>query len=973
MIDFLFLCKNINWTKMRKRLLFYLFASISLLMSCHDNFDVWEAPVDEQDEFIGELKDFVLKEETSNWNNGVFRLKIMTEDGNIITRSATHERFSTESLFKLKTGLKSGKYRLLYAEHEVEVLPDSFEIRQFGLGRRFEIDEALRIKLLGVYDQRLKMVHEDSAYVITSADHLNRLRELANDEQTNKLLLESYIYKQEAPIDMRTVCIKVDRVNGWMPIGSTPTTAFRGTFIGDTIRNLRINRGNSIGMGLFGYVQNFTAKNVVMENAEVKGHSLTGGLVGAVVTAGNNRDESYFYECEMVDCSIEGSEEGLSVGGLVGMLDQYAKVFFVDCSTRGGHLFGTYNVGGILGGSGRYSSAFISDCMNKSTKVTGLYSCVGGLIGVADSLYMSLCVNEGEVNGGTLANDQKDVVIVGTGGLVGGAGTACLLACNNNGSVNGHWGVGGLIGSSRIATDGETAVFGNLYFQQCHNDGEVKGSHGVGGLCGEAQFGGYGLYNNGIVSGEQYVGGLCGNTSIAVVQNTLNAGDVSGNSRVGGLLGKTVTSSITLSQNYGKITAQDGYLGGIAGLAGDNVIMHYNSNHGFLNCNGKNPVGGIVGEIGDPREWSNLDITYCVYGALDMVMGPWGAAIDIGGFKKVGYVNTGINLFLGASGFLLRNGFSYMEEAKQVYSFENCFNDVELAVIDEQITRKEEEKRAEVDEQMGKIRSGSSVSYVTDGGLDNTLLGKPYLQNFVENLNYCESSEEKSNKFNENCNTKLNELAGEVKANEKAKEIAHTVVSYIALGVSTVATIVSVFATAGTSTVLVATAVGAVSTMVGGANSVWRGIDNFEENAVIVSQCVNTGTITAIDGYTGGIVGVMNDYCTLHDCINAGSGPGGEGAQIVHEFGYNCEITNNLGIAPAAGWSKEELSGNSIYQMDYSNFLYAEENGYCLTKADLASQKVFEKEEWNIGDASAYWTIPEAENPHPIPCSSEMK
>lgn len=958
---------------MKKGLLFYLLAFIFLLISCHDDFDAWKAPVDEQDEFIGELKNFVLQEETSNWNNGEFRLKIMTEKGNIITRSVTHERFSTESTFKMKTGLKSGKYRLLYAEHEVEVLPDSFEVRQLGLGRRLVIDQEMRVKLLGTYDKQLRMIHEDSVFVITCAEHLNYLRELANDEQTNKLLLEKYTYKQEAPIDMRTVCVKVDRINGWMPIGSAPTTAFRGTFIGDTIRNLKINRGNSIGMGLFGYVQNFTAKNVVMENAEVKGHSFVGGLVGAVVTAGNTRDESYFYNCEMADCNIEGSEEGLSVGGLVGMLDQFVKVMFVDCTTRRGNLSGSYNVGGLLGGSGRYSSTFITDCVNEGTLVTGLYSCVGGLIGVADSLYMSLCVNKGKVNGGTLANSQKDAVITGTGGLVGGAGTASLLTCNNNGSVEGYWGVGGLVGSARIATDGETAVFGNLYFQQSYNDGEVKGSYGVGGLCGEAQFGGYGLYNKGTVSGEQYVGGLCGNTSIAVVQNTVNVGNVSGNSRVGGLIGKMVNSSITLSQNFAKITAQDGYIGGIVGLSGDNVILHYNSNHGLLVCNGKNPVGGIAGEVGDPRKWSNLDITYCVYGAMDMIMGPWGALTQFAGFKKVGYVNSAINVLLTLTGVPLRFVFSHMDKAKQAYNVENCFSDAEFAQIDEQINQKEEERGKEVDEQMKKLRSESEVSYVTDGGLDNTLLGEPYLRNFMENLNYCKNSEDNLNEFFENCNTKLNDLAGEVKVHEKAKEMMHSAISYITCGVSTVATVVSLFATAGTSAVLIATAVGAASTFIGGANSVWRGIDNFEENAVIISQCVNTGPFTARAGEIGGIVGVLNDYCTLHDCINAGSGPGGEGAQIVHEFGNRCEITNNLGIAPVAGWSEDELSANSIYKMDFSNFLYADGDAYCLTKADLASQKVFEKEKWNIGDASSYWVIPEAENPHPIPCSSEMK
>lgn len=956
---------------MVRRFLFLLLSAF-LLCTCNDDVEFDSIPLEEQDEFAGELKKFILQKETADWEDGAFRLKIMTEDGKIIVRSAEHKRSSEESLFKMNTGLKTGIYRLLSADIEVKVSQDSVVKKQYGLGRRIDIDSEKGVTLLDTYDDWMGLVKEDSVYIVSCAAHLNRLRELANSEQSNKLLLEKNIYQQKGPIDMNDIV--VDRISGWMPIGSAPTTAFRGTFIGDSlnpIKNLKINRENTLGIGLFGFVQNFTAKNVTLQNANVKGHSFVGALAGAVVTAGNARDESYFYKCKLDGCTVTGADDGLSVGGLVGMVDQYVDVLFVGCSTENGSCSGAYNVGGLLGGTNRYSRTFVSDCVNESTPVTGKFNCVGGLIGVADSLSMSVCLNKAEVNGGTDASG--DFIVTGTGGLVGGSGTACLLACKNEASVKGHLGVGGLIGSSRIATDkdGQT-VFGNAYFQECTNSSDVIGDEGVGGICGEAQFGGYGLFNKGNVSGTKFIGGLCGNSSVVVVQNAVNAGELTGNSRVGGLVGKALTGSLTLSQNYGSITSQEGYAGGVVGMMGDNVLIHYCANHAALVNHGKSPVGGIVGEVGDPREWSPLDITYCVYGVADMVMGPLSAGIDFAQFVRAGQVATLVNAFLSVTGFGLRTTFSYMEEADQVLSFDGCFNEVELAKINDDITKKENEWRKDMDDLLAEVRNNQSVSYSTDNGLNATLLGTPYMSNFNDNLTYTKASKENSDAFNANCNARVNELAGEVKAHEEMKETVHTVISYITVGVGTVATVVGMVATAGTATVAVATAVGAVSTFIGGANSLWRGVDNFEENAVIISQCVNTGSISASDGKIGGIVGVLNDYGSLHDCINAGSGPGTFGKQLVGDYGHNCSISKNLSIASSGTWD-DDYNGNSVYIMNASNFLFNVNSSGCLDLTDIASAEVFKEQKWNIGETNAYWTIPDAENPHPIPDKSEMR
>lgn len=950
---------------------FSLFVSILSFIACNPDLELdQQIPTEEQDEFVGALKSFKLRQETAGWEEGTFRLKIMTDDGRIIVRSADHRRSSDESEFKMSAGLKSGVYRLLSAEIELKDSKDSVMTRQYGLGGRIQIDEDQRVKLLDAYDSIMGLTRQgDTTYIISSVAHLIRLRDIANDEQTNRLLLRKNTYTQVGPIDISDVM--VDRLSGWMPIGMTPTTPFRGTFVGDTlnpIKNLHINRENTIGVGLFGYVQDFTAKNVRLQDASVKGHSLTGILAGAVVTAGNSRDKSYFYDCDIIDCKLEGTVDGMSVGGVLGHADQNVDVLLLGCDLKGSTCAGAYNVGGILGGAGSFSRIFMSDCVSESSLITGRLNCVGGLIGVADTLSMSVCLNAADIVGGTDGSDR--IPAIGTGGLVGGAGTASVVSCRNEGSVKGNWGTGGLVGSTRMVTDEQgSAVFGNVYFHQCFNSADVSGVNGVGGICGEAQFGGYGLYNKGKVQGNLYVGGLCGKGAIVVTRNAVNEGEVKGTSRIGGLVGQVMSGSVTLCQNMGDITADDGYAGGVIGVMGDNGLVHYCTNYASLKSSGNNPIGGIVGEIGDPRTWSKLDITYCIYGAVDMVMGPWCAGVDFAAFKTLGMIDTCINMVLSVSGFGLRTLFSYMESAKLVLSFEGCFDDATFAKIDDKITAKETLWGTETEKLLEDARDKNSFSYSLDNGLNDCLLGTQYLDNIKDNLEYADSSEA----FDANCNAAVAELAGEVKAHEEIKAEVHSYISYITVFVGAIATVIGFVATSGTSLFIAATAVGAVSTFAGGVNSVCRGSDNYEENAIIISQCVNVGGISAAGGDVGGIVGVMNDHCVVNDCLNAGSGPGSFGRQIIKSVGNKCTITRNLGIAPLSGWGDDEDYGNSVFMRDYSNYMFNVNDDRCLDLSAIASPDEFKKQGWSIGDADSHWMIPGETNPHPIPNWSEMR
>ena len=67
----------------------------------------------------------------------------------------------------------------------------------------------------------------------------------------------------------------------------------------------------------------------------------------------------------------------------------------------------------------------------------------------------------------------------------------------------------------------------------------------------------------------------------------------------------------------------------MVGLGGNNTIIHYCGNHGkVINKTGKH-IGGIVGEVGDPRKWTGWNIAECIIGAAEIVMSI--AALHIAG------------------------------------------------------------------------------------------------------------------------------------------------------------------------------------------------------------------------------------------------------------------------------------------------------------------------------------------------------
>ena len=224
---------------------------------------------------------------------------------------------------------------------------------------------------------------------------------------------------------------------GWVPIGTSYSTRFTGTFDGqgNTISNLFINRGFTNSVGLFGNVgSGGSVKNVGLIGPVVTGDQIVGGLVGY---SQGTISASY-----VSGGTVTGAGDYRStIGGLVGSGSATASY------VSGVTVTGNYSIGGLVGRGGATASYVSGGTVTGSSRVGGL---VGS--GSATASYVS---------GVTVTGDD------GVGGLVGendygGPISACYVS---GGTVTGTGDdyrsrVGGLVGYNRSSTISASYVSG---------------------------------------------------------------------------------------------------------------------------------------------------------------------------------------------------------------------------------------------------------------------------------------------------------------------------------------------------------------------------------------------------------------------------------------------------------------------------------------------------------------------------------
>ena len=292
----------------------------------------------------------------------------------------------------------------------------------------------------------------------------------ADNEIKSWKLDDTYILIED--IDISNVIS--DMGGTYQPFGTlsfNKETSFSGTFNGNgyTISNLMISSADR-HIGLFGYAEDAMFSNIVLEDIQVEGTHMVGGLLGTGVNL--TIDNCSIVKSEGGTCTVIGQD---LVGGLVGYLscisitgDEYTNTVSnssvsadITCSNVGS---GAY-AGGLIGSS---EAAFVTNC-SSSGNVFG-ENCVGGLIGGVDVGDISVCYSASNVSG-------KDNRI---GGFLGAIYGGNISDCYSTGNVHsaddnlGH--VGGFIGSFHTSNIKNCYSVGTVFDTVNKND--------VGGFAG---------------------------------------------------------------------------------------------------------------------------------------------------------------------------------------------------------------------------------------------------------------------------------------------------------------------------------------------------------------------------------------------------------------------------------------------------------------------------------------------------------
>lgn len=924
------------------------------------------------DAFGGEHSLLTMTDETASLTPADIELIIQTPDGTEISRRATHRRSAGQSTIRMDVGLKEGEYRLLAARY---ANPDAAETQEFptveyGLGSRISVS-ASGIKVADPFDARVGYAGKgtkDAPYIVSSSSHLLTLMMTVNDYDSWQELPAGTYFKQVRDIDMKQASRSCDMEYGWLPIGADTNTPFRGIYLGDghRISNLQIDRPTSAGVGLFGYILDATVDGLTVSGSTVAGQFAVGCIAGASVTSSQSRGVSTITNCIADGCVVKGDDTSAAVGSLLGAADMYTKTLIANCRAENGKVAGGMNVGGIMGCSGMFSSTVIENCENRSA-IESQYSGAGGIVGTADTLQVLGCRNYADIAGSRRGAEGK-YPGVGTGGIAGGAGMSWITASTNSGAVAGLEGVGGIVGSTRVCGSAKEGYqYNQSVLRYCSNGGAVSGQRFVGGAIGEAQAGGYGVCNTAPVSATEYAGGICGTSSVAVIHNSVNTGNVEADRYVAGIVGKTTWGSLALDQNYGEVSGKTGVTGGVVGLAGNNTIMNYCANYGKVSVPSGHAVGGIVGETGDPRKWTAMNIAECVVGSLECVMAVAGPVLAVA--EHAIEFAHGVEIALKILEFGAESCLQIADYTLLGFGMDALINPEMEAELEADIKAEVQSACTETADQLRNIRA-------TAGGTVMNFDLQKFHTHYTPNIAASQAWYEQDGN-DERFNRRMNETREERgEANEKvakAHEIFHTAVAGVAILTSTVALVGGTIASGGTATAFMVA--GSVAAIVGGVNAIVKTCTEFENNAVVISQCVNAGEISSHgSGVAGVIAGKVNDGCQVTDNLNTGSYDFSYEYIVCGAKGSHCDIRRNVSTWTRNSYADpgfQHVGGVTLLLCDplcKSSYYALDENLY-VTPQNMRNRKYYRQ--IGIKDDAAEWTLPESAE-FMIPAESVM-
>jgi PKD repeat protein len=387
---------------------------------------------------------------------------------------------------------------------------------------------------------------EDPWQIATPAQ-LDHVRDYLGSANTDK----HFVLTADIDLDV----LPYNSGDGWEPVGAAADeNRFFGHFdgAGHTISGLFINRPGEDFVGLFGYAEEASFKNITLLSVNVTGRDSVGALLG--------RSNAAAFSNLKVHGTVAGR---VQIGGVIGVLEQASTAAGISADIE---VTGTGNRTGGL--SGFVYTATIADSQ-VTGQVTGGGDHVGGLVGHLEG-------RSPEPLSAVINGSSTNVAVSGagwhTGGLAGYASNAEISNSHAAGVVAGAEGVGGLAGFAEHAsvvaassasgnvdasgnyTGGLIGYTGEIAISSVYATGTVTAAgNNIGGLIGEtggsASIGN--AYAMGPVSGGNNVGGLIGEIhGGSVITNAYATGLVSGSGSGGGLIGNNNSDAGVVTDSY---------------------------------------------------------------------------------------------------------------------------------------------------------------------------------------------------------------------------------------------------------------------------------------------------------------------------------------------------------------------------------------------------------------------------------------
>ena len=329
---------------------------------------------------------------------------------------------------------------------------------------------------------------ENDPYLILNPIHLNQIRNFLNKKVYFKLM---------ADIDLTEFLEDEHPSEGWMSIG-TSSTRFMGVLDGNgkTITGLWINRPNTDYIGLFGYTEDATIKNLTVNSTSIKGKSYIG-----IITA--HSKNTIIDNCT-VSSSVEITGSSDNIGGIVGYVEKNSGSMTnirVSCKAINGRNY----VGGVCGAI--KGNTELKSCHSQAN-ISGNDN-IGGIVGLIEydySVNINNCSFYGEIKGNNIV-----------GGICGhNKSWSTINSCNVDARIvaTGNQ-IGGLVGEllySMYNTNYHVTL-NNSYFR-----GSVYGSQMIGGIVGYLEYGMISkCYTHSSISGEKFIGGIIGQSELGEV------------------------------------------------------------------------------------------------------------------------------------------------------------------------------------------------------------------------------------------------------------------------------------------------------------------------------------------------------------------------------------------------------------------------------------------------------------------------